>query len=604
MPDGRRVNRVGPYGANGAGQIGGRASLNMMGADLPPNSSLLSMQAAHMGPMGAGYDFPGSELYELPMPGRPHYDMIPTIDTTFSSHPGSNYGSSPPADSRMGMSPIPKGLSVLDAPLPASFDSQGISHMARYGPLAASVPSRFPLSGSPPASVPKPPPDSATLRNLRTSAFGTPTGPPKLAFGSSPPASDEGLTQRMLHSSRLSRQSIMSSSLPPASGVLPRPGPPQGSDSEDDSFAFEEDLVPHSLHDLLTPAEKMRRFSRTADDEPARLPPSALGGTPDGAFASHTPPANPGSTLKVGSPNTASPSRYSAFFARNRNVSSEGKPLDTLDPSNGSPFGVVGSPLRNSSLATSMSANAAPSGNRPTSSPRVPSSSGGPLVSPSLRPTSSRPLSIGNSDSLTSTPRQASMSIISQQLQRARISSLTAAQQQQQQQRSRSPPSSSASPVTSATSGTSGLGGLVFGDLPPQISLSGLGHPSYGGSGNRSNRGSALIDKEEGLFSMEDEDGGTAGAAGGDVVGIERWPGSPPNTAEGAAAEGGSGGGLEGLGAGRSGRGDKSAGGENGDDAAAKKNGVESAAATEEDLGVDSAGGSENLRRGRGMWER
>ncbi|KAE9984857.1 hypothetical protein EG327_004883 [Venturia inaequalis] len=54
------------------------------------------------------------------------YD-IPAVETTYSSHPDSAYGS-PQNVGRLPMSPTEKDLSVLDALHPASFDSQGVSH--------------------------------------------------------------------------------------------------------------------------------------------------------------------------------------------------------------------------------------------------------------------------------------------------------------------------------------------------------------------------------------------------------------------------------------------------------------------------------------------
>ncbi|GAB1317038.1 hypothetical protein MFIFM68171_07248 [Madurella fahalii] len=73
----------------------------------------------------------------------------------------------------LGLSPgNAKGLSVLDAPLPASFDSNGISHAARYGPWPASVPSKFGLD-APSASLgaAKDGRTSETLKLLHDSAF-------------------------------------------------------------------------------------------------------------------------------------------------------------------------------------------------------------------------------------------------------------------------------------------------------------------------------------------------------------------------------------------------------------------------------------------------
>ncbi|GME42954.1 Spindle poison sensitivity protein scp3 [Neofusicoccum parvum] len=245
LPDGRRVN--GPNLAMGRHPYGRPAATQ---------SSLLTMQA-----MAGGSQYPympSEESFGGAQPKHIH-DMIPTIDQTFSSNPGSNFGS-PPNDGRLPTSPVQKGLSVLDAPLPASFDSQGISHMARYGPIAASVPSRFGLeSTSPPSSYQNKAAETSTLRNLHSSAFGD-DARARNGLGSSPPTTEEPVVgRRIMHSERFSRPKMMSASL----GTRPI----VGDDPWDENFAFEEDLVPNSLHELLTPQEKMRRFSRAGEDE-------------------------------------------------------------------------------------------------------------------------------------------------------------------------------------------------------------------------------------------------------------------------------------------------------------------------------------------------
>lgn len=333
----------------------------------PPTSSLLTMQQDHLS-------------QPQPIPGQPPLDYmnpdmwkkqpydIPIVETTFSSHPNSNYGS-PQNDGRLPMSPMQKGLSVLDAPLPASFDSQGVSHIARNGPFAASVPSRFGLDMSPPSSSPMRPMESSALRNLHSSAFGDDHLNGKGSLASSPPAAtDEPIGRRIMHSERFSRQPRMISASVGAHPPLP------SNDEWDENFAFEEDLVPNSLHELLTPQEKMRRFSRT-NDEDHRQALSGLG-TPNE------------SNSKVGSPSTASPSRFGAFFA--------GRQKEASESAAASAFGHVGSPLRNSSLH--------------------------PGASPSLRAVS-RPISGDVSPFVSSPPGQSSMGMISQQLQRTRISS-------------------------------------------------------------------------------------------------------------------------------------------------------------------------------------
>ncbi|EON63898.1 hypothetical protein W97_03126 [Coniosporium apollinis CBS 100218] len=380
LPNGQRVNRPNHVGVGG-GQHN-RANPMHQIEPAPAGSSMLSALVNMVSPPPYPYQ-PPEDLYNPAQAAqKTKYDMIPTIDTTFSSHPGSTYGS-PPNDGRPIMSPQLKGLSILDAPLPASFDSQGISHMARYGPIAASMPGRFGLDTSPPSSYPTKPHDSSALRTLHTSAFGDArNGTNGIALGSSPPAAaDEPVGRRIMHSERFSsKPKLMSASL----GARP---PLSADDWDDENFAFEEDLVPTSLHELLTPQEKMRRFSRTAADDELRQSLSGLGSTPVDA----APP-----TSKFGSPPlnpttySSSPSRFSALFSRQKSDSADAPGVSP------SPFGHVGSPLRNSSLH--------------------------PGASPSLRALS-RPPSGDVSPFVSSPPRQASMSMISQQLQRTRLTS-------------------------------------------------------------------------------------------------------------------------------------------------------------------------------------
>lgn len=292
------------------------------------------------------------------------HDNLPMTDNNYTSHPGSKYGS-PRDDSRLPVSPVAH-ISTLDAPLPASFDSQGISFMARHGPVAASVPSKFALE-SPPSSLPKKTTvPSDALRNLHDSAFGQDNRTRAPNLGSSPSGPpDEYLGQRIMHSQRFSKPKVMSASLPR----------PNHADDWDDNFTFEEDFLPGSLHDLLTPQEKMRRSSRT-DQDSSTLRENLSG---------HGTPVD--SPSKFGSPSTASPSRFGALFARQKR---EEESSSISNPG----FGHVGSPLRNSSLH--------------------------PGASPSIRAVS-RPISGDVSPYLASPPRQSSMSMISQQLQRTRL---------------------------------------------------------------------------------------------------------------------------------------------------------------------------------------
>lgn len=395
--------------------------------------------------MAGGPQYPymaGDDPYIGAQPKHIH-DMIPTIDQTFSSNPGSNFGS-PPNDGRLPTSPVQKGLSVLDAPLPASFDSQGISHMARYGPIAASVPSRFGLeSASPPSSFQNKAVETSTLRNLHSSAFGD-DARARNGFGSSPPAAEEPMVgRRIMHSERFSRPKMMSASL----GTRPI----VGGDEWDENFAFEEDLVPNSLHELLTPQEKMRRFSRAGEDEHGFNHRQTLSGL-----------GTPGES-KVGSPLGSSPSRFGALFSRTH------KPAEEVSSSPGANvFGHVGSPLRGSSL--------------------------NPHASPSLRPIGDRRTPSAGDMSpfgLSSPPRQASISTLSQQLQRTRLSSLVSESKPEGSEDKQLPG------MTNRLASASSIGSVASRPgvgMDRAISSSSIG------------REPIEEEQEQGLFDMEEED--------------------------------------------------------------------------------------------------
>ena len=255
--------------------------------------------------------------------------------------------------------------------MPASFDSQGISYMARHGPVAASVPSKFGLE-SPPSSLPQKamiPSDS--VRNVPESAYNKDLRSKVPNMGSSPIGSgDEGPGQRIMHSQRVTKPKMMSASLPRV----------RANDEWDDQFMFggEEDFLPTSLHDLLTPQEKMRRLSRTENEASShREQLSGIGS-----------PAEPSS--KFGSPSGASPSRYGALFARQKRD-------EESHSAHNSAFGHVGSPLRNTSLQ--------------------------PGSSPGLRATSNPTASGDVLPYFASPPRQSSMSALSQQLSHTRLAS-------------------------------------------------------------------------------------------------------------------------------------------------------------------------------------
>lgn len=264
----------------------------------------------------------------------------------------SKYGS-PVDDGRLQTSP-PAALTLRDVQLPASFDSQGISHVARYGPVAASVPSQF---GIDLASPPTQRPPSDALKSLRDTAFGSDLRKPTSNFGSSPPAIiEDSIGSRFLHSQRMvPRSKVLSASVPRPSTL----------DDWDDNFAMEEDYLPVNLHDdVLTPQEKMRRLSRTEHElSSSQRDFSGFGMTGTSA-------------TKVGSPLASSPSRFGALFARQRQKKEEEALGGTGTAA--SSLNHVGSPLRESSLHFMSSPSLRPIGSRPASgdiSPFVPSPS-------------------------------------------------------------------------------------------------------------------------------------------------------------------------------------------------------------------------------------
>ncbi|KAI9812802.1 MAG: hypothetical protein M1826_002768 [Phylliscum demangeonii] len=371
LPDGRCVNR--PHGGVTTGNFGFGARINPEPYPIPPSALANSLHHAHPSLTAVGnlYHFASPDDYLAgPALMTGQFDVVPTIDTGYiSPRPESNYGS-PRDDSRFPLSPIIKGRSALDAPLPASFDSNGVSWIARTGPVAASVPSKFGLESL--ATHFREVPPSDALRTLHDSAYGNGDRSRLHHLASSPPmGTGESSAPRLMHSQRYAKPKTLSAS-------LPREGT---SEDWDGAFAFEEDFIPNSLQELLTPQEKMRRFSRSGpDDDSASLRVNVGGGVGT--------PGEPSS--KVGSPLASSPSRFGPLFARQK------KEEEHSGLGNG--FGHVGSPLRNS-LLTSTAAS-----------------------SPGLRPINRHQTPGDLSPHFASPPRQSSTSILSQQLQRNRLS--------------------------------------------------------------------------------------------------------------------------------------------------------------------------------------
>ncbi|KAJ5594531.1 uncharacterized protein N7459_000739 [Penicillium hispanicum] len=360
LPDGRRVNRPtgggGSLGMSGSHlNLGGRVNPQAyVNQDSALTNSVLSQQ--RMNGHESRYAPQQEDFPTAHGPQQPPYDSIPTIDAGLASDAGSKYGS-PVEDARFPVSPNHHHLTALDAPLPASFDSQGISHAARYGPVAASMPSKFGLELSPPAQRPG---YVDAFRNLRDIGYGSDLRKPSSNIGSSPPAPEDSVGPRFLHSSRSVKPRMLSASVPR----------PTALDDWDENFPMEEDYLPMNLHDdVLTPQEKLRRLSRTDHDfGSSHRDMSGLGMTSS-------------SFSKNGSPLASSPSRFGALFAKQRQRKEE----DSV----GSSFPHIGSPLRESSL--------------------------NPIASPSLGPIGSR-TSHDGPPFVSSPGRQSSMSMISEQL--------------------------------------------------------------------------------------------------------------------------------------------------------------------------------------------
>ncbi|KAK3670666.1 hypothetical protein LTR78_009501 [Recurvomyces mirabilis] len=295
------------------------------------------------GLLAQGFDRDGAQEYEqYQYSGWHGYDA--PIDMTLTSA-SPQYGS-PLQNDGFATSPPQRGLSVLDAPLPNSFDSNGISMAARNGPFASSVPSRFGID-SPPASYPRKSQFGNTaLRDLHSSAFGDRGIDGHLAgLGSSPPSGpDEPLTfaKRPLHSDILrssARQPMMSASL----GTKHFMTPFEQSDDEDDGGEAREDLLPAALvRDLKEDDSSLDGSRRRKEDE---TPAGFLSAARRTLSSQGTPQDS-----RVGSLGS-SPSRYSSMFA---------KPSSGASETNG--LGHVGSPLRNTGLAnpTGSKANVSP----------------------------------------------------------------------------------------------------------------------------------------------------------------------------------------------------------------------------------------------------
>lgn len=389
LPDGRRVNRATATLGMGGGHLnlGGRVNPQAyVNQDSALTNSVLSQQRMNSQDPRYPSQLPPQEEFATlhaqqqqqqqqqqqtpaPAPVPAPYDTIPTIDAGLASDAGS-----PVDDLRYPMSPN-NHLTALDAPLPASFDSEGISHAARYGPVAASMPSKFGLELSPPAQRTGAPSDA--LRNLRDAAYGPDPRKQSSLIGSSPPGiPDDAMGPRFLHSQRPLKPRMVSASVPR----------PTVLDDWDSNFPMEEDYLPMNLHDdVLTPQERLRRLSRTDHElSSSHRDLSGLGMTST-------------SLSKMGSPLGSSPSRFGALFAKQRQKKEE------EIHGTSAPFSHVGSPLRESSLGLGTSPSLGPIGSRHAGSPGRQSSTS--MISQQLSNMSLHPGSARHSSSMGASSR-------------------------------------------------------------------------------------------------------------------------------------------------------------------------------------------------------
>ena len=287
--------------------------------------------------IGGQDDFP-------PLSGQPiPHQMEQPLSSSISD---SHFGASPRNADGFQMSPLASShrtLGPLDATLPASIDRYDYSYFAKHGPFASSVPNTFGVD-SPPPSLPNSIRGETTVSALRRSVFGDDeTGSPSGELSRSAHLREGSFSERILHSSANRRPppKVYSSSYAGPQNMMGGFGShgPNGlrddksADFADDHFAFEEDFVPESLSDLLTPAERNRRMSRTDEDAGTIFR--------NGLSNSHTP-----NNDVFGSPPVGSPNSWGPLINRQRRDE---------DHTIVSSVGHVGSPLRNTYLHSDSS---------------------------------------------------------------------------------------------------------------------------------------------------------------------------------------------------------------------------------------------------------
>ncbi|KAI5806210.1 hypothetical protein EDC01DRAFT_138532 [Geopyxis carbonaria] len=340
LPDGRRVNRPSHGHANGHLQFG-RVDTGFTNHRSALHNSLMQASVGNVGHHTPNHSLGGQEDFP-PLGGQP----IPQIDQTISSSlPDSQFGGSPRNQDGFQMSPLASShrtLGPLDATLPASIDRYDYSYYAKHGPFASSVPNTFGVDSPPPSLPNSIRGGESTVHALRRSAFGDDESN-GAELSRSAQLREGSFSERILHSSAR-RPKVYPSSYAGPQHMMSALNGLKDNDKASDSdgaFAFEEDFVPESLSDLLTPQERNRRMSRT--DEEAGM----------NFRSSITAPGTPADVF--GSPPVGSPSTWGPIVSRQRR--DEDHQISGI--------GHVGSPLRNTYLH-SDSSPAIRSLNRPT----------------------------------------------------------------------------------------------------------------------------------------------------------------------------------------------------------------------------------------------
>lgn len=324
-------------------------------------------------------------------PGRT--EQFPYMDNGYNFNGSMQYGS-PLNDSRQ---PISPPMRAQDAIIPPTF--QDHPSALRMDAWPASMPSGgFAIGRSPPTTSTATPNAFANLGYMaRPDATSHANGDRSTKLGSSPPNTyDKPLPNRMLQSNRLRQEGSIASSLPMSRPLMHRVHDiPTDESSDDESFG----LLPGNLDDdILTPAERKRRASRSQEDAPHR---TGLHSNPDS---------------KYGSPTAHSPPAWGPLSARKHREDNQAREVY-----GSSPHGPIGSPLRNATLHPNSAATAGRSSMEKENA-----------NSPSIKPIPRPPSDHLNGDitpfGLASSPRSngAGLSTLSQQLKNTRLRDVSA----------------------------------------------------------------------------------------------------------------------------------------------------------------------------------